>query len=102
MRVPVEVVVNRMIDAAAVFSAEGNIHGGHAIVLQKRLVVRSRTKRTDALISALACLLAILRRFGFRNFVQVIPLPGGELRFWIGDVTRDIVGVFLQGVRTLD
>src|ERR1700730_18181003 len=102
MRVPIEVVVYGMVDAAAVFSAEGNIHGGDAIVLQESGVVRSGAKRTDALISALACLLALLWRFGFRNFVQVNTLPDGQFGFRIGDVTRDVVGEFFQRVRTFN
>ena len=102
MGVPVEVVVNRVVDAAVVFAAEADIHGGDAIVLQKSGVVGSGAKRTDALISALAQLLALLRRFGFGNFVQVIALPGGKLGFRIADLARDIVAEFFQRVRTFD
>src|ERR1700688_4810225 len=91
-----------MIDAAAVLSAEADIHGGDAIMLQESGVVRPRTKRTDAFISALANFLAVFRRFGFRNLVQVITLPGGKLGFRIDDVTRDIVAEFFERVRTFN
>ena len=71
-------------------------------MLQKSGVVGSRTKRSDALITALAQLLAVLRRFGFGNFVQVITFPGGKLGFRIADIARDIVAEFFQRVRTLN
>ena len=54
MRVPVEVVVDRMVDAAAVFAAEADVERGDPQVVQKRRVIGARAQRADAQVGAVA------------------------------------------------
>ncbi len=47
MRVPVKIIVDGVVDAAAIFAAETDIQRGDAIVLEKRRVVRTGTERRE-------------------------------------------------------
>src|SRR6202012_3242009 len=98
MRVPVKVVVDRMIDAAAVFSSETEIDAGNAVVLQERGVVGAGTERRDAQVGALAG----FGRMRVGDLTELIALPRGKFRLGIGDVFRDFIGEFFERVRTLD
>ena len=103
MRVPVEIVVDGMVDAAAVFAAEADIERGDAVVLEEGGVVGAGTERGDAQIGALAELPGA--RSGVcasRDFVKLVALPRGEFRLGIRDVARDFVDEFFEGVRAFD
>src|SRR5258708_28079474 len=91
MRVPVESVVDGVVDAAAVFPAESDIQGSDAIVLQKRGVVRTRTQCRNAQVRALADFLALLRGFRASDFMQAAALPSRKVRLPIRNVARHAV-----------
>ena len=102
MRVPVIVVVDRVIDAAAIFAAETNVQRGDAIVLEERREIRTGTERRDAQVAALANLLTLLGGFRRGDFMKLVALPRRQLCFRIGDVARDLVGEFFECVRAFD
>src|SRR2546426_2964869 len=102
MRVPVEIVVNGMVDAAVVFPAETDIERRHAVVLQKSCVIRTGTERGDAQVSALANFFALLRSLGIGDFVELLTFPNTKFRFRVENFSRDIVAEFFQRVRALD
>ena len=102
MGVPVKIVVDGVVDAAAVFSAETDVERGDAIMLKKRGEVRAGAQGANAQVAALANFLALLGGFRLGDFVKLVALPGGELRFRIGDIARDLVGEFFERVRAFD
>src|SRR5207253_6652167 len=55
MSEPVKIIINRMIDAAAVFPAKSEIQRGNAIVLQKSSIIRTRTERPDPQVGSRTC-----------------------------------------------
>ena len=91
-----------MIDAALVFSAKTDIQGSHAVVLEKCGVVRAGTEGGNAKIGALANFLALLRRFGIRNSVKLMPLPNRQLRLRIGDFASDVIRKLFERVGAFD
>ncbi len=48
MCVPIEIVVDGVIDAAVVFAAETDVERGDAVVLQERGVIRTGTERGNS------------------------------------------------------
>ncbi len=102
MRVPVKIIVNRVIDPAAVFRPKTNIQRRHAVVLQKRREIRAGSQRVYASVCPLPNLPPLFRRFRIGDFLQVIALPRRELGFRISDVPRHVIAEFFQRVRTLD
>ncbi len=102
MRVPVEIVVNGMVNAAAVFAAEPDVQRGDAVVLQKSRVIGTGAESGDAQVDALANFLALLGSFGVGNFVELLALPGGEFCFRVGDFARDILAELFQRVRAFN
>src|SRR5256886_6324892 len=70
-REPFEVVVDRVIDAAAVLAAVAQVERGDTGVLQERRVIRARAQRPDAEIGAAARLLPDLEAAGVRGVVEL-------------------------------
>src|ERR1700751_3683902 len=98
MRVPVKIVVNRMIDAPAVLSAKTDVERSDAIVLEKRGVVRPGAQRGNAQVRAFTDFLALVCGFSASDFVEAVAFPNGKLRLVIGNIVRDIISEFLQRV----
>ncbi len=59
VRVPVEVVVDGVIDAAVGLAAEADVERGHAGVVEERRVIGTITQRADTQIGPVAQILAI-------------------------------------------
>ena len=81
MRIPVEIVIDGVVDAALIFAAETNIERGYAVVLQKSGVVRTGTQGGDAQVRTLANFFALLRRLCIGDFVELLTLPSTQFRF---------------------
>src|SRR5205807_1543822 len=64
---PVEIVVDRMVDATLVFTAEPDVERGDTVMLQECGVIRTGTQRGNAEIGALANFLTLLRGLGIGN-----------------------------------
>src|SRR5207245_1171972 len=97
-REPFEVVVDRVIDAAAVLAAVAQAERGDTGVLQERRVIRARAQRPDAEIGAAARLLPDLEAAGVRDVVELVPLPDGEPGLRVLDVPGHVVDEFLERV----
>ena len=72
---PVEIVVDRMVDATLVFTAEPDVERGDTVMLQECGVIRTGTQRGNAEIGALANFLTLLRGFSIGNFPELLALP---------------------------
>src|SRR5208282_1517690 len=60
VRVPVKIIVNRVVDSAAIFAAKTDVQRSDADVLEKWREVRSRTKRAQVHIGALPDVLFLI------------------------------------------
>src|SRR5258707_793040 len=101
MRIPVEIVIDGMVDAASVFASKSDVQRGYAVVLQECGVVRARTERRNAQISSLANFLALLRSLGIGDFVELLAFPNAHFRFGVEYLARNIVAEFFQRMRAL-
>ena len=101
VRVPVVIIVDRVVDAAFVLAAEAEVERGDAEVVEENRVIGARSQGADPEVGPLARLLAILRRCGSRDAPQLQPLPDGELLLRVRDVAGDPVDELLQRVRSL-
>src|SRR5579862_5186764 len=109
MRVPIEVVVDGVIDSTVAFTTVPNIERRNSKVIDEDGIVRSGPQGIDAQISALTQFLTIRERgvarggrggFGFLGqHMELQPLPNGEIRFGILNVARHAVHELLEGVR---
>src|SRR2546428_7035610 len=99
MRVPVEVVVDGVIDAAAGLTAVAEVEGRDAGVLQERRVVGPRPQRRDAQVLPLAGLAPLLGRVRVGDAAQLLTLPHAEAGLGIGHVPRYLIDELLQAVR---
>ena len=86
VRVPVEIVVDRVVLIAFVLTAEAEIQRGDAGEILKSGVVGSISEGFDAQIGASANLAALLGVFGFENGVQVRALLDRDVFLRIVDV----------------
>src|SRR5258708_18816633 len=75
MGVPVEIVVDGVVDAAAIFAAKTDIQRSDAVVLEKSGEVRAGTESGDSQISALANFLALFGALGIGDFAKLLALP---------------------------
>ena len=64
MRVPVKIVVDRMIDTLFVFAAVSEVEGGNAEMIEKAGEVGARAEGRDAQVSALAQLFLVVGGLG--------------------------------------
>src|SRR5581483_255721 len=77
MRVPIEIIVDRMVDSAVVLAAIAQIQRGDSEVIKKGGVVGSRSESVDAEVRTIANFLALFRSFRLGDIVQLAPLPHG-------------------------
>src|SRR5205814_9413816 len=98
-REPLEVIVDRMVDAATALTAEAEVQGRDPDVLQEGREVRAGTERVDAQVGALPRFLTQLGRARGRAGAELGPLPGGEPGLGIFDVSRHGVDEGLERVR---
>src|SRR5579871_3390729 len=54
VRIPVEVVVDGMVDSALVLATVADVKGGNSKMVEKRCVVAARTQRPNAKVAAAA------------------------------------------------
>ena len=86
-----------MVDSAAIFAAKANVERGDADVLEEWRKIRAGAERSRMQIGALADILFFVGRRLF-NGSQLLALPGGELRFGVLNIFRDIVDESLESV----
>src|SRR5262249_39544974 len=96
-----EIVVDGMVHSVTVFSAESEINGGHAQMVEERSVVGPGAKRPDTQVSAISGISTIASsRIG--EAIGLQALPHGDLRFRILNIARHAVDEALESVRSLD
>src|SRR6266566_8743804 len=88
-----------MVDASAVFAAKAEIQRRHAVVLQKRGVVRPRAERRNSQVRALADFFTLLRGSCVRDVAEPGAGPNAEFCFRVGDIPSHVVAEFFEGVR---
>src|SRR6516225_7232369 len=101
MRVPVEVVVDRMINAAFVFPAIADIQRCYAEMVEKRAVIRAGAESTYANVRTLANFLSIFSTGSARDPGEPHTLRGGQFRFGILNVGSYAIDEMFQCVRSL-
>ena len=85
MRVPVEIVVDRVIDAAAILAAEAQVQRRDAQVIEEGRVVGAGAERVDAQVGAVANVLPVFGRLGvgdgfsWSRFQTVIFVSGSSM-----------------------
>src|SRR5580658_4635358 len=101
MREPIEIIVDRVIDAATVLAEVSEIERRDAQVIEERAVITPRTKRPDADVCSAAELLSGFVAACARDFREQRALPHRNILLRIIDVARNSVDEVLQRVRTL-
>src|SRR5271156_3534947 len=99
MRVPVKIIVNRMVDSAAGFAAESNIQRSDADNIQDRPVTRTPAERSNTQIGARARFVAILLAVGMSDLLKLHALPKRQSGFRILYVARHVIDEFFQRMR---
>src|SRR5262245_12605981 len=97
MRVPVEAVVDGVIDAAVVFAAKADVECRHAGVLQEWREVRAGAERVDAQVGARASL-----GVTSDDASRAKALRDRNLCLGIFDVARHFIDEALERVRATD
>src|SRR5580704_2603159 len=101
MGVPVEVIVNRVVDSAAIFAAKTDVERSDANVLEERREVRAGAEGPQMQISALPDFLFLIC-WRFFDGTQLLAFPCGEFRLGILNVFCDIVHEFFKRVGTTE
>src|SRR5262249_32167202 len=97
MRVPVKIVIDRVINAASTFAAKSKVQGSHTCVIQKRRVIGSITQSPDAKLGRSTQIAAILGSARAGDTLQPSALPNSKLRFfWVVNFSTDIVDEALE------
>src|ERR1019366_1053635 len=102
MGVPVEVVVNGVINPTAAFATESHVQRGHAGVIEEGRVVGTITQRSQPQVGTIAQLLAVLRAGGASYPPKIGAFPHGNVLLRILNLTLDLVDRALQRVRAGD
>src|SRR5438309_12123565 len=79
MRVPVKIIVDRVINAALIFAAVTEVGRSDAEVIEKHRVVGTRSQGRNSQVGALAHFLAVLVSLGFDNLMRLRTLPDADL-----------------------
>src|SRR5437764_15154084 len=98
MRVPVEIIINGMVDTAAVFSSIAEIQRRNAQVPEKGGIVGSGTQGADSEVRARARFSAFFRR-PVLDTRQLVAFPDGHVCFRVPDISRYAVDESLECVR---
>src|SRR5262245_50923439 len=98
MRIPIEIVVYRMIDPAAIFATKADIERRNAEVLQEARIVRARAERLDSQVGPAPQFLALLRGIGVPDALELIPPPGRKTGLGVLNVAYHAVYKLLQAV----
>ena len=102
MRVPVEIVVDGVVDAAAVLSSVAQVQRGDSQMVQEDRIIRARSQRADAQVRPLPRLLPVGRgpiSREVRNAPELHALPDRQLGFRVFHVPCHAVDEPLQRVR---
>src|SRR5208337_210777 len=102
VRVPIEVVVDGVINSAGAFAAESHVQGSHSCVIEERGVIRAVTQRADAQFSPIAQLFALLNVAGASDAPQIGALPHRDVLLRVLNLALDLVSGALQRVRARD
>ena len=79
MGVPVEIVVDGVVDSAAVFVAIAEVQRSDAEMIEKDGPVGSRAQSVDAQVGAVADFLAVLGSLGIGDGFELVALPDRDL-----------------------
>src|ERR1700686_574837 len=99
MHVPVEVIVDGVINTLLVLPAIAQVERGYADVIEKSSEVGARTEGIDTQVGALPQFLLFVRGLSLGNLRQLQPLPRSQLGFRILNVARDSVDELLERMR---
>jgi len=97
---PVEIVVDGMVDAAAIFSAVAYVEGRNAVVLHKRAVIGTGAQRADSQVGAIAGFRAVLGAGGGGDGLKLRALPDGKFCFRVLNIAGDIVDELFKRMGT--
>ncbi len=100
MRVPVEIVIDGVIDPAIRLPAIPNVQCRHAKVVEERRIIRSIPQRPNSGVPAMPRLLSVFGVFRARNAHQVRSLPHRLLRLRIRDRLLYIIHKPLERMRS--
>src|SRR5579863_6197215 len=98
MCVPIEIVVDRVINPLFVFAFKTEVQRSNAKVVHEGSEVRAGTERADAQVRTLTQFLAFIRRLGIRDPGQLGSSPDRQLALRVLDVARDSVDELLERV----
>src|SRR5580704_5198362 len=101
MGVPVEIVIDGVIDSAAIFTAEAEIQNGKAEEILERSVVGTAARNSYAQVAALAQLLAIIVVGGSVEAMKLPAFPNGKLSFRVLYLAGNVIHQPFQSVRAL-
>ena len=99
VRVPVKIIVNRMVDSTIALAAISKIQGSNSQVVKKNTVIGAGAQRGDLHVRILPQGLAFRRSLGAPNSQVEIPLPHGDVLFGVLDVSGHTVDEFLERMR---
>src|SRR5262250_514637 len=99
MRIPVEVIVDGVVDAAAVFAAKAKVQSGDPVMLQEGAVVGARAERANPQVRSRTGFLPFGRVVGAADLPEPSALPDRELGLRVLDVSRHFIDESFQRVR---
>ena len=91
MRIPVKIVVDRVVNASPIFAAVTEVGRGNAEVIEKDRVIGTRSQCINSPVGTLAHFFAILVGLAVHNFMRLETLPDADLLLRIFDVARHSV-----------
>jgi len=101
VRVPVKIIVSRMIDSAAALPAKPDIQRSDANDVEEGTVVGAAAERANAQIGAIASLLAIVLFIGTDDLPELHAFPQRQLGLRILYVACYVIDELLERVRAL-
>src|SRR5579859_350291 len=105
MGVPIKIVVNRMVDPAAILAAITQVQRSYSEMLEERRVIGAGAERADPEVMALTRFLPLFGRNAFHmtahalrvpNARQLLPLPHRNIFLRVLNVARHTIDKFLQ------
>ena len=100
MCVPVEIVVDGVIDSAAIFAAIAEVERSDAEMIEEDCPVGAGAQCVNAQVSAVANFLPVFGGLGIGDGFQLVALPDRDLLLGIFNVASHAIDEFLQGMRS--
>src|SRR5690348_16393872 len=98
MCVPIEIVIDRVVNALLILAGKADIQRGYAEMVKECREVGARAERIDAQVWPLSGFFLFVSRSRF-DLVCLLAFPYGDLLLRILNIPRNFVDKCLEGIR---